>query len=196
MAKQGKTGLVHYYPGRGKGKTTAALGLALRAAGHGLKTCFIQFLKISNRYGELAAVKKLGGLIEIRQFGSPCRNPGAADPGFVCAGCMACHVNPDDPRPEDIECAKKALEFAAASLESGAYGLVVCDEIGYAVELGLISPADVAGMLKKRNPQTEAVLTGGALYDEIAALCDYVTEISEIKHHYRSGLVEVKGIDY
>ena len=188
--------LLHYYPGRGKGKTTTALGAAMRAAGCGWKTLFIQFLKTSNRYGELEAVRGLGGLIEIKQMGHPCLHPDRNEPGFVCTGCMACHVDPANPDPAHGKYARTALDFACKNLEKPVYDLVVLDELGYTMELGLLSADEIAGVLSKKSKDVEVVVTGGKLVKEIAQIADYVTEITEIKHHFQLGIKEVKGIDY
>jgi cob(I)alamin adenosyltransferase len=193
----GHTGLVHIYTGAGKGKTTAALGMALRAAGGGLKVIVIQFLKTSNRYGELEGAKKLKPALEILQMGPPCvrllKDPTADK---ECTGCMECHVDPENPRVSDLEAARKALEFAEECLTAGTYDLVILDEILYAIDFKLLSVADVISVLKSRQKYVEVVLTGRAASPELIETADYVTEMHEIKHPWRAGTGARKGIEY
>lgn len=187
---------MHYYFGRGKGKTTAALGLAMRAAGHGMRALVVQFMKTSNRYGELRSFRKLGDRVEIRQMGRPCRNPARDENGFVCDGCMLCHVDPSAPDPEDVECARHALEAGREALASGDYELVILDEAGYAVEMGLVAGSSVVEALSSRAEDVEAVVTGGARIEELVEASHYASEFVELKHHYQDGISEVMGIDY
>lgn len=193
----GRVGLIHIYTGAGKGKTTSALGMALRAVGGGLKVIMIQFLKTSNRYGELEGANRLKPNLEILQMGPECvrlvKDPDA-DP--ECTGCMECHVDPDNPRVTDLEAARKALEYAEECLGANKYDLVILDEINYAVEFKLLSVEDVVSVLKNKHPAVEVVLTGRTASPEFIKLADYVTEMREIKHPWRAGMAARRGIEY
>jgi cob(I)alamin adenosyltransferase len=172
-----KKGYVHVYTGNGKGKTTAALGVALRAAGHNLKTIIIQFLKGNINYGELLSTKKLAGLIEIYQMGRE---------NFV---------DPKNPDPKDIKLAKKGFEFAKQIILKKKYDIVILDEINVAIAYGLIPLKDVIELIKERPSSIELILTGRWAHTEIIALSDIVTEMKEIKHYYKKGITSRRGID-
>ena len=135
--------MVHVYTGDGKGKTTCSMGLALRAVGNNFKVLMIQFLKRSNRYGELRGAKLLSPKFKIVQTGTPCVHPNRKKKGFVCVGCMACHVNPKGPRPRDFANAEKALAYARKEILSNKYDMVILDEINVAVGFKLIKVKDV-----------------------------------------------------
>ncbi|MCS7286184.1 MAG: cob(I)yrinic acid a,c-diamide adenosyltransferase [Anaerolineae bacterium] len=172
-----KKGLIEVYTGDGKGKTTAALGLALRAAGHGLKTCIIQFMKGWPNYGEL---KSVGNIPEItlRQFGGP-------------------HfVDRNNPSLQDIEMAHEALEEARRAMLSGQYDIIVLDEINVALDFGLLSLEEVIALLEEKPEGVELILTGRNAHPEIIKRAHLVTEMKEVKHPYREGIVARKGIDY
>lgn len=191
-----RKGLIQVYCGSGKGKTTAALGLALRAAGWGLRTAFVQFLKSSNRYGELRAVDKLHRFVDIIQVGAGCRNKLAATKGFICTGCGACHIDPQNPAPEDKEAAKRGLILAREKIASGRYDIVVLDELNYAIQFRLIAEEDALSLLRTKPANVEIVITGRAAPKAITNTADLVTEMVDVKHHYRKGIAEVEGIDY
>jgi cob(I)alamin adenosyltransferase len=191
-----RKGLVQVYCGAGKGKTTTALGLALRAAGWGLKTAFIQFLKNSNRYGELTAVKKLRRFIEIIQVGAGCKNKLAGADDFICTGCGACHIDPRKPAREHKLAAKRGLKLAREKIVSGRYDIVVLDELGYALQFGLVSEEEVSSLLTAKPASVEVIITGAGMTDGIIGAADLVTEMIDVKHHYRKGIMEVEGIDY
>jgi len=193
----GRTGCIHIYTGEGKGKTTSALGMALRAVGGGLKVIMIQFLKTSNRYGELKGAGRLKPGFEIVQMGPECVRL-AKDPGAdkECIGCMECHVDPDNPRVSDLEAARRALDFAEECLTSGKYDLVILDEINYAIDFNLLLVEDVVALLKRKDLSVEVVLTGRSAPPQLVELADYVTEMREIKHPWISGTKARKGIEY
>jgi len=188
-------GLVQIYEGNGKGKTTAAFGLALRAVGRNIKTHIIQFLKCSNRYGELAAAQKLAPLLKVTQAGRPCLSDDGS-PDFVCTGCMKCHVDPSNPSQEDIDCARRGLKLALENSRDGSCNLLILDELNYALSFGLLKVADVLALIKSKNPDVEIVITGRGTPPELAEAADLVTTVMERKHHYEKGLSEVEGIDY
>jgi cob(I)alamin adenosyltransferase len=191
-----RKGLVQVYCGNGKGKTTAALGLALRAAGYKIRTAFIQFLKNSNRYGELTAVRKLRPFIEIIQVGAGCKNRLAGTKGFICTGCGECHIDPQNPAPEHKEAAKRGLKLAHEKIVSGRYGIVVLDELTYALQFGLVSEKEVLALVRGKPSNVEIVITGAIASKAITDAADLVTEMADLKHHYRKGITEVEGIDY
>lgn len=169
---------VHLYTGHGKGKTTAALGLALRAAGHGMKSVVIQFMK-GQHYGELDAVKTFDGLITIEQHGS------------------AAFCRPDDENAEEHRrYANRALERSREVLYGGSYPLVVLDEIVTAYLFKLIRLDEILGLLKGRPAGVELVLTGRGAPKELIDACDLVTEMKEVKHYYTAGVEAREGIEY
>ena len=175
-----KDGLVIVYTGKGKGKTTAALGMALRAAGYDHKTCMIQFIKGSWHYGEMTSSKRLEPEFELTAIGK----------GFV--GIL------DDKTPKEIhqKIADEALEISKQKILSGKYNIVILDEINYAVNLGLISLEKVLELIKIKPSQLNLVLTGNHAKPEIIEAADLVTEMREIKHPFQQGIRAKKGIDF
>ncbi len=169
--------LIQVYTGLGKGKTTAALGLALRAAGQGLKVYIIQFMKGWPDYGELVSVEKLPN-ITLRQFGRP---------EFV---------DRDNPDPEDVRQAHQALHHASQVITDGQYDVVILDEINVAVDFGLIGLGEVLGLLDAKPEKVELVLTGRYAHPEVVKRADLVTEMLDIKHPYAEGVVGRRGIEY
>jgi len=170
-------GYIQIYTGDGKGKTTAALGLALRAAGHGLKSYIGQFLK-GQQYGELAAIEKLAPLVTIEQFGRS---------GFV-------HVT-KDPDEIDIKMAKKGLESCRKAMLSGEFRIVILDEINVAVYFNLITEDEVHHLLDLKPSDVEIVLTGRYSPDSFIRRGDLVSEMKDIKHYYDSGVKARDGIE-
>lgn len=171
-------GYVHIYTGNGKGKTTAALGLALRASGHGIRTYIGQFMK-GKDYGELKAVKLLKPYVRIERYGKR---------GFI-------HVK-KEPDQQDIELAKKGLEQAKKALFSGNYGIVILDEVITAMFFRLISEEEILELIKKKPENVELVLTGRYATEKLIEASDLVTEMREIKHYYAKGVLARKGIEY
>ena len=175
-----KNGLIIVHTGNGKGKTTAALGLAIRAWGDGLRVLILQFIKGGWKYGEIETIKKLGeidGRIELKRLGK----------GF--------QRNTDD-KAEHIEVAKEALKEAGNAFESGNYDLIILDEINYAVKFELITVEDVKALLAKRPAELHVVLTGRDAKEEIIDMADLVTEMKLIKHPYQKGIKAQKGIEF
>lgn len=173
-------GLVHVYTGGGKGKTTAALGLALRAVGYGKKVLIIQFIKGFGKSGELIAARRLKPHLSIKRLGS----------GFVGIS--------GDQKPLAIhrQAARRAFALAAGALAAKKHDLIILDEINVAISLGLLSAEEVAGLIKARPEGLELVLTGRGAPAKIINLADYVSEIREIKHPFRRGIGARKAIDY
>ncbi|QLH74868.1 MAG: cob(I)yrinic acid a,c-diamide adenosyltransferase [Methanomassiliicoccales archaeon] len=170
-------GLVHVYTGEGKGKTTAALGLAVRAWGHGLRVCVIQFMKSGEDYGEIIALRRMEG-IDVFQFGSDRL------------------ITKESVRKEDIELAEHALEFARNVLSSNDYDVVILDEVNVAMFFGLISPRDVIDVVRSRKEGTEVVLTGRNAPKEVLDEADLVTRMVAEKHPYDEGVIARKGVEY
>jgi cob(I)alamin adenosyltransferase len=177
MESQDELGMVHVYTGDGKGKTTASLGLGLRASGHGYCVLMVQFMKGQINYGELDGVKPLDNF-EIIQFGRP---------DFV---------SKEDPAEIDIKLAREGLEYAGEAVKSGKYDLLILDEINVAVEWNLLSVEDVANLIKTKPEKLELVLTGRYCPQEFIDLADTVTEMKEIKHPYQKNVLARKGIEY
>lgn len=172
-------GLVLVYTGNGKGKTTAALGLALRQTGWGRKVLVIQFMKgKGNVYGERIAAEKYLPLLEIEQHG------------------REDFVNLADPAQADTELAQKALRRVEDAVMSGEYGLIVLDEVNVAMASGMVEVGDVLAILEKRPPGVDIVLTGRYCPREILEKADMVSEVKEVKHHFAKGVQARKGIEY
>jgi cob(I)alamin adenosyltransferase len=169
-------GIVMLFTGDGKGKTTAAVGAALRAAGHGAEVLIIQFMK-GRLYGELAAVEKLDNL-NIEQYG---RDE---------------FVDPKDPEKIDVELAEKGWERALKAVASDPPSLLVLDEINIAVSFGLISLESVVDFVRNLPDGMDLILTGRYAARELIDIADTVTEMREIKHHYNAGVQMRKGIEY
>jgi len=170
-------GLVQVYTGDGKGKTTASLGLALRAVGRGLRVCMIQFIKGGGQYGEHLAAQKLAPLLTIHQTGRD---------GWIFR---------DKLDPEDIRIARESFDLAYRTLTGGEYDLVILDEINGAAWFGLISVDDILQLIKQKPADVELVLTGRSADERVIAAADLVTEMREIKHYYQQGVLARVGIE-
>jgi cob(I)alamin adenosyltransferase len=175
MAAQTPHGLVIVNTGDGKGKTTAALGMAMRAVGHGKRVAFIQFIKAWH-VGEHAAAQRLGPQLEVFRMGR----------GFVVG----------QPTGEHIAAAREAVEFARKCLKDGRYDMVVADEIISAVGLKLVSTEDVESLLAARPPQVHLVLTGRGAWQGLIDRADLVTDMRLVKHPYEKGVEAQEGVEY
>jgi cob(I)alamin adenosyltransferase len=173
-------GLTIVYTGKGKGKTTAALGLALRATGYDKKICMIQFIKGSWHYGEMDSTKKLEPGFEMVAVGK----------GFV--GIM----DDKSPKEDHEKVAKEAIKISSEKIHSGKYDIIILDEINYAVNLNLISVDDVLNLIKTKPQDIDLVLTGNYAKEEVIEIADLVTEMKEIKHPFQKGIKAKKGIDF
>ncbi len=172
-----KKGLIQVYTGAGKGKTTAAIGQAMRACGHGLRAIMLQFMKGNIDYGEL----KIAGLVPdfvIEQHGLPT---------FVEKG---------NPSEEDLKLARKGFDRAREVIQSGEFDIVILDEINVAVDYGLISLEEVLEVMEQKPQTVELILTGRYAHPEIVKTADLVTEMLDIKHHYDGGVQAREGIEY
>jgi cob(I)alamin adenosyltransferase len=167
-------GYVQVYTGNGKGKTTASIGLAIRALGAGMKVYFAQFLK-SGDYSERNILTKLDNLV-LKQYGLD---------GFISR----------KPSEEDKAEAIRGLADARAALKSGDYGLVILDEANVACKLGMITADDILSLLRDRHEMTELVITGRNASPELMEAADLVTEMREVKHYFAAGVSSRKGIE-
>ena len=173
-------GLTIVYTGKGKGKTTAALGLALRATGYDKKICMIQFIKGSWHYGEMDSTKRLEPGFEMVAVGK----------GFVGI------IDDKSPKKDHEKVAKEAIRISNEKIQSGKYDIVILDEFNYAVNLNLISVADVLNLIKTKPQDIDLILTGNYAKDEVIEIADLVTEMKEIKHPFQKGIKAKKGIDF
>ena len=174
-----RKGLIIVNTGPGKGKTTAAMGTALRAVGQGMKVLMLQFLKGSWHYGELDAVQAFGDHFVMKQMGR----------GFVKVGGA-------ETDPEDIRMVEQAWAEAEQAILSGEWDLVILDEINYAISYGMLDPNKVAAALKKRPEMVHVILTGRNAHPTIVDLADTVTEMRQVKHAYEKGVEAQRGIEY
>lgn len=174
-----RRGLIIVNTGPGKGKTTAAMGTALRAVGNGMRVLMLQFLKGSWHYGELDAVQAFGGKFIMKQMGR----------GFV-------KVGSEKPDPEDVRLVEQAWSEADRAIQSGEWDLVILDEINYAISYGMLDPGKVVDSLKKKPDLVHVILTGRNAHPTIVELADTVTEMRELKHAYQKGIQAQKGIEY
>jgi cob(I)alamin adenosyltransferase len=172
-----KRGMIQVYTGDGKGKTTAALGQALRALGHGFRVYMIQFMKGDPGYGELRAGRRLEGLT-IQQFG------------------RTDFVDRDHPAPGDIALARKGLEHAREIMAAGQHDLLILDEINVAMDFGLVPVEAVLELMGNKPKDMELILTGRCAPEKVIQAADLVTEMREIKHYYRQGEVARDGIEH
>ena len=174
-----RRGLIIVNTGPGKGKTTAAMGTALRAVGQGMRVLMLQFLKGSWHYGELDAVQAFGDKFIMKQMGR----------GFVKVGGA-------ETDPEDIRMVEEAWAEARAAIFSGKWDLVVLDEINYAISYGMLDAVRVAEFLKQKPEMVHVILTGRNAHPTIVELADTVTEMRQVKHAYEKGVMAQRGIEY
>jgi cob(I)alamin adenosyltransferase len=168
-------GYIQVYTGNGKGKTTAALGLAIRAAGAGLKVFIAQFIKMGE-YSEIKALKRFNDLITVEQFGTG---------RFI----------KDKPSASDIEAARKGLEKIKAVLRSDQHNVVIMEEANVAVKLGLMSVEDILEIMVEKPKDVELVITGRGADSRIIEKADLVTEMKEVKHYFQKGVKARIGIE-
>lgn len=173
-------GLVHVYTGNGKGKTTAALGLALRAISYKKRVLMVQFIKGPWRSGELDVVARLRPYFTIRAMGE----------GFVKI------LGDRKPVAVHRQAARAALAFAAQQLRSGRYGVVILDEVHVAVAEKLLPVAALIHLIKQKPSSVELVLTGRRAHPRVIKLADYVSEIRMVKHPFQRGILARPSIDY
>ena len=175
MARQG---LVIVHTGNGKGKTTAALGLALRACGQGHKVAMVQFIKGSWKYGELKAPEFLPGF-EIHPMGR----------GFL-------ELGGKEPHPEDVALAAQTFAVGREKVLSGVYDMVILDEVNYAVDYGLVPVEQVVELIREKPAGVHLVLTGRNARPEVVEAADLVTEMREVKHPFQKGIKAQRGVEF
>jgi cob(I)alamin adenosyltransferase len=174
-----RRGLILINTGPGKGKTTAALGTALRAVGNGMRVLMLQFLKGSWHYGELDAAEAFGEKFVLKQMGR----------GFVKVG----GAKTD---PEDIRLVEAAWAEAREAIYSGEWDMVILDEINYAISYKMLDPEVVAAALRGRPEMVHVILTGRSAHPLLVEMADTVTEMREVKHAYEKGILAQRGIEY
>ncbi len=177
MRKRLEYGLIQCYYGRGKGKTTAAIGQGFRATGHGFKVFMIQFMKGNMEYGEIEAIKQ-NPYFQVKQFGTK---------ELI-----------ESPRDIDLDQGKKAINFAESVFNKNEYDIIILDEIGVAVEMGVVSIDDVMKLIEKKPEKVELILTGGQkIHPKLKEVADLVTEMKQVKHYYSAkGIIARYGIEY
>ena len=179
-----KKGLVIVHTGPGKGKTTAALGLAFRAVGQGMRVLMVQFIKGSWHYGELDAADLLNKAagedrLKILPMGR----------GFVKIGA-------EKPDPEDVRLVGEAWAFASSAILGGEYSMVILDEVNYAISYHMLDAEKVVETLRQKPEMVHVVLTGRSAHPALVEFADLVTEMREVKHPYQKGIVAQRGIEY
>jgi cob(I)alamin adenosyltransferase len=174
-----RRGLIIVNTGPGKGKTTAAMGTALRAVGQGMRVLMLQFIKGSWHYGELDAVKAFGDKFIMKQMGR----------GFVKVGGA-------ETDPEDVRLVEEAWTEAERAILSGEWDLVVLDEINYAISYGMLDAAKVVDALRRKPEMVHVILTGRNAHPDIIEAADTVTEMRQVKHAYEKGVMAQRGIEY
>jgi cob(I)alamin adenosyltransferase len=178
MNDKGKTrGLVLLHTGNGKGKSTAAFGQALRAAGHGLRVCIVQFIKGQSQTGEAKAFAALADRVEFHVKGS----------GFTWQ---------QKDKEAVVRVGREAFAFAREKIMSGGYDMVVLDELTYLVKYGMVSEEDVLDLIRRRPPGLHLVITGRDAGEKLMEAADLVSEVRMIKHPYDAGIMAQKGIEY
>ena len=170
-------GLVAVFTGNGKGKTTASLGLAFRALGHGHKVCIIQFIKGSWQYGEIETAKKFAPLLDFHVMGR----------GFTWKS---------DDLEKDRAAALEAWEFAKTVIEGNSYDMVILDELTYLPYYKMINEEEILTVLQNKPLGLHVVVTGRYASEELIELADLVTEMKEIKHPYKTGVQAQKGFEF
>jgi cob(I)alamin adenosyltransferase len=173
-------GLIVVITGHGKGKTTSALGMAVRACGHGMKVCIVQFMKGDLYAGERDGIKQMNCDIELTATGK---------------GFCGIQGNPY-PWSEHRANAQDAIDLIHEKIDAGKYDLLILDEINNALKLKLVDLEQVLAILNKKPPMMHLILTGRDAHPQIIELADTVSEIREIKHAYRKGVEPQPGVDY
>jgi cob(I)alamin adenosyltransferase len=173
-------GLLAVYTGNGKGKTTAALGLCIRAVGYGHRVAIIQFIKGSWHYGEKDGIRRLAPEVSFESMGK----------GFVGI------IDDKLPREEHEKAARATLDYAADIIQANVHQIVILDEVNVALGLNLLAPQDVLSVVKARPVAMHVVCTGRDAPPELIDAADLVTEMREIKHPFQQGMMAQRGFDY
>ena len=197
-APTSRHGLILINTGPGKGKTTAALGTAFRAAGNGMRVLVLQFLKGSWHYGELDSALALTAALEDK-LPQPTESNELANGGCYIMrqlGRGFVKVGGAETDPEDLRMVADAWAEAAAAIASGEWDMIVLDEINYAIGYGMLDPATVADTLRHRPPLLHVILTGRNAHPTLVELADTVTEMREVKHAYQRGILAQRGVEF
>jgi len=173
-----RKGLICIHTGNGKGKTTAAIGAAIRAAGQGLRVLILQFMKGQKNIGELKAFAETDLLITVKQYGRS-----------VFLQSRACESI-------DIYKAHLGLQAFREAIKSNSFDLIILDEINMAIDFGLLQIDEVMAIIEQKPPGLHLILTGRNAKNEIMEIADLVTEMKEVKHHYHKGVNAQKGIEF
>ncbi len=173
-------GLLVVYTGNGKGKTTAALGMTIRAIGYGWKVSIVQFIKGTWKYGEIDGIKKLSPNVELNVMGA----------GFVGI------IDDDKPFEEHRRAAREAYDLLLEKMVSNEFELIIADELNVAVSLGLITHDELKALIEKKPEKLHLVITGRNADQWLIDKADLVTEMKEIKHPYQKGILAQKGVDF
>ena len=180
MNEQESRGLIIVYTGNGKGKTTASLGMCIRAAGHRKKVKIIQFIKGTWHYGELDGIKLLSDYVELEQMGK----------GFVGI------IDDKEDISTHIQAAEKALERSREEMLSGKYDILILDELNVALKLNLVKIESVLDLIKNKPDKLHLVITGRDAHERVIELANLVTEMREIKHPFQEGILAQEGVDF
>jgi cob(I)alamin adenosyltransferase len=180
-----KQGLVQVYTGDGKGKTSAAVGAAVRALGRGLRVCCIQFLKGGDDSGEVRLLRQLPN-VTVRQFGTDWRELAKRDREWWTAA----------PTAQEREQIEEGLRFAGQIISAGEHDLVILDEVTVACQKGLIRVEDILRIVTNRPPHVEIILTGRAAPQALIEAADLVTEMKEVKHPHARGVAARRGVEF
>lgn len=178
--KQESKGLVIVYTGNGKGKTTAALGMCIRAAGHKKRVKIIQFIKGTWKYGEMDGIKLLEPYVQMEQRGK----------GFVGI------IDDKEDISTHIKAAAEALKYSREAMLSGEYDHLILDEINVALQLKLITTEQLLKLIADKPQDLHLILTGRDAAEEVIEAADLVTEMREIKHPFQKGILAQLGVDY
>ncbi|MCL5040595.1 MAG: cob(I)yrinic acid a,c-diamide adenosyltransferase [Firmicutes bacterium] len=191
-------GLIEVYTGKTKGKTTAALGLALRAVGHDFRVLMISFMKGAGYTGELFSSQRLHTNFRIMQFGRGCPYSAMIKEGKMkCKpACRLCFIHRGNVTEQDRETQRMALAAARESIEGDEYDIVILDEILNAIDYGLVDLEETLELLKRKPPLVEVVLTGRQAPSAIVEVAHLVTEMVQIKHPLEQGIRSRRGIEY
>ncbi len=187
-------GLIQAYVGKGKGKTTAALGAVIRAVGHGANAAIIQFMKGNMYSGEIYSLSRFMDQVDLYKFGWTCPHSAMIKEGFMkCQKCGTCFRENRNP---DNKYAVLAMELAGELTQSQKYKIIVLDEIGNSLNRNLIAETALISLLDSRPNGVEIILTGRSMPNSIIERCHYVTEVSAVKHPFEEGTDSRRGIEY
>lgn len=190
-------GYVQVYTGDGKGKTTAAIGLAIRALGSGKRVLFLQFMK-DMAYSEHAILKSISPNLILETVGKPffvAKEGEIDDESLAKIKGQVVVFSPGEPPGEYLEIVARGMEKARQAINGGDFDLVILDEINVTLHFGLVTLDEVMTMLDQKAPGVEVVLTGRGAPPELIARADLVTEMREVKHYYQKGVIARKGIE-